>query len=286
MLSKSDRFKAKYKLKQRIKAEGRWKQFVFDREKFRRAKNIPTWVAAIALSLNDYKPLDPNTTPEYGIDDFEDVMRTVVGRPLDGGESPSPEQQQQIRVAVAGTINKGIRGAKEDAAWDRLRRKVYRVQSLGRGRRSSDETSVVRWCFENADTPVDDIDPFDVPGAGSIKLLRHIQTDIKAYDDFVRNFYTKLLAKGLESSIAGGPGDDGRTQLRVMDRLDEIDDGDDEETIARKLTPGVSDEDLEDEDLFDDIDFEEEISRFDAGPQGAASEPSVPPEGVGGGESV
>jgi hypothetical protein len=288
MLNSTERWLAKSKLKERIKAEDRWKQFVTDRSKFaKQMGGIPMWVAAIGLCLKDYRPLD-GSPPEYGADDFADVMAKVVGRPLTPGSDALPaEEAERMRVTAAATVNRGLRGStRTELEWEKLRRKVYRVQRLGRLRAGTDETSVVRWCWENAETPPHDLDPFDVPGTGAIKLLKTIQTDSRAYDDFVKNCFTKLLSKGLESDYSGGPGEDGRTQLRVMDRLDEIDVGDDDDTIARKLTPNASDEDGDDEDLFDDIDFEEAFSGPDAGAQRPQGQSGLPPQGVEGGAGL
>lgn len=229
------------------------------------ASSLPPWMNEIAASLAaEFQPTD-GSPPEFTLDDYQERLEKLNAQTL----TPEASQVAAVLVgAIQGAEDHAERTRKINAKWENFRRAVARAVKSGRSRVSDDEVTVVRWVFKRAGTPVDEIDPLEVPGEGAVKLLRMVQDDSEMYREFIKSHMQKLLTKTLDSDVSGGYADD-RKQLRLMDRLDDIEAGDDDETAAEILSLDKEDtlDELDPRD-FDDADTAQAVSEPEAGTQG------------------
>ncbi len=275
-------------LRARLVREGKSRAFIKGLADFIRGKGIPKWIAGMALCRTaEFLPVD-GSPPEFSQADYDWQMERFL---KSASEPATPESA--IRAHVGTTINRAAKALsdkeKEVAEWARLRKKVAVARSKGRSRVGEDEATVVRWIFANVDTPLDEIDPLDVPGTGALRLLRRVREDDRAYDEFVKTCFAKLLQKGLESDTVGGYEDDGRTQLKAMEKLGFIAPDVNLEQVAE-----IMNAEMDDAELYDDeegegpnaVDFEEEVPRLGEVPERPQEEHGVPPPTADGGPSL
>lgn len=282
----------KGKAKARLQREGRWKEFVKFREDMRKNSGLPGWLVAIcALSRQEFAPLD-GTATEFTADEYHARLERFRGTAqkqeaaaaASGGAASSETVDKAVsgmRLAGAAAINKGRINQVEELKWMRLRRRVALAKRKGRSRAADDEASIVRWVYNNAESHVDDIDPLDVPCVGAIKHLRRVQESTDAYDELTKTLWSKLLAKNLESGEVSGPGDDGRKQLRALDKIMQVDLDADEKEIAAVLR-GDATEEVVDDDDDEEAAWEaelEELEREYADPQATVSRAGTSAQG-------
>lgn len=289
----------KAKAKARLQREGRWKEFVKFRTELGKDSGLPTWLTAIcALSRQEFAPLD-GTQPEFAAEEYnarlERFRGTAAKQEAAAGTSGAPTSAtvdkavSGMRLAGAATINKGRINQVEELKWMRLRRRAALAKRKGRSRAADDEASIVRWVYNNAESHVDDIDPLDVPCVGAIKHLRRVQESTDAYDELTKTLWSKLLAKNLESGEVSGPGDDGRKQLRALDKIMQVELDADEKEIAAVLRGDVTEETIDDDDDEEAAweaelaelereyaDPQETVSRAGTSAQGSQQEHRVP----------
>lgn len=281
----------KNKAKARLQREGRWKDFVKFRAELGKNTGLPLWLVGIcALARREFAPLDGSpcecTMEEYEarLARFRGTAEKQEAAASAAGTTASESVDKTVsamRLAGASTINKGRINQVEELKWMRLRRRVSLAKRKGRSRAADDEASIVRWVYNNAESHVDDIDPLDVPCVGAIKHLRRVQESTDAYDELTKTLWSKLLAKNLESGEVSGPGDDGRKQLRALDKIMQVGLDADEKEIASVLRGDATDETADDDDE-EEAAWEAELAELEreyANPQETVSRPGASAQG-------
>lgn len=269
----------KSKMLARIKTEGRWTEFDARRKAMKRESNLPAFLVDVAIGvLAEFAPLD-GSAPEFTMRDYEERLRLFKGS---AATTAKPEAVAAV-MAVNKTINEANKSVNDDDKWETLRRRVASAIKSGRSRVSDDEGSMARWIIKRAGTPVDEIDPLEVPGEGAVKLLRRIQTNERAYDDFISGCFTKLMTKAVDNNQVGGYEDDGRKQLAAMEKLEAVDPDADNASVLTLLSD--IDESIEEEGV-ESADTQEPVSEPDGGAERPEEEHRVSEESFESGAGV
>lgn len=90
----------------------------------------------------------------------------------------------------------------------------------GEVRRTTDWVAAVRFCFDYVDVDADTIDPSIAPSSGALSMLRHLQSNPSAKNEFYKTTIGKLLPT--KSQLADEQEDVGMSDLQnLCDRVAE-----------------------------------------------------------------
>lgn len=281
--SMKDQNARKARMKDRLRKEGRWAEFCAYRESIK-GGGLPSWLTGLCAFCDPkFAPAD-GSLPEFTPDYYHNRLARYQGKgsPANAAAAadgrPGALSQADLLLGGVKTIHKNRVNAVEELKWSQLRRRVASAKRRGRSRAGDDEASTVRWLYNHVDCRVDDIDPLDVPSVGAIRHLRRLKESDAAYDSLVNGLWAKLLAKNLESGEVSGPGDDGRKQLRALDKLGEITADMDDAEVAKVLRGDARPEAFAEEDDEED-DYAAELAELEG--QYADSQKTVPQLGEG-----
>jgi hypothetical protein len=75
---------------------------------------------------------------------------------------------------------------------------------------------ILSWIYNNAASDLNDLDPDEIPSAGALYHLKHVQTDSRAYGEFLQ-IWAKLIPTKQQIDMEERFRDDGRKTLSTID---------------------------------------------------------------------
>lgn len=279
-------------LRKRLAECGKWTKFEKELKAHARLTGMPRAVCEVMLSLNEkYLPTD-GTPPEFDQEYCDLVRKNLSPIASHRTEEAKEEAAEIIKIAASvekpsATVSSNRTGPRNDE-WESLRRRVAGIFMRGKAKVGTDEATVARWVFAHAASRVNEIHPDEVPGVGAIRLLQNIQSSSANYDDFIKNCWSKMLTKALDSGTGMNYAEEGKRHLRMMERLEMVDSDDDVETFRKVFTTADELESSDENSTVsgDDGDQgEEPIPEAASGPEGLSGEHEIPDQGVEGGGS-
>lgn len=281
------------KLKERLVAEGKYDAFKVRVQALKRESGFADHICEISVSRTaEFQPA--NGDCEFSHADYENELRRyrpdlVEGTTPQQGALPLTPDQMKL-------LNAPRNAERVERQWESLRKDVADIWKRRKQRVGADELSQIRWALGNALTPVSDIDPYSVPGVGAIKLLIRIQSSDSVYDDYAKAFYSRMLTKALDADPEFAYGAQGNRHLTMMERLRDIDAGDDIDTVASIMSDELDDEtmtpvsaavpDDEQGEPPDDVHLEEEVPGLGGSSDGLQSESGLSDSGLESGGSL
>lgn len=177
------------KLVDRLKAEGKWRQYLALRSFLRNRKAVPEKLLSRAASW-PFPPMD-GSPPEY----FAEPEWAEVEAKWRNGEYPKPPdfetyangiinfskfKEEPTTEAIEELENVKKVPKKWVNDWEGLAEQVAKVERSA----AANQVDVLNWVFDHCGLPVEAIDPADVPSVGAVRMLRHASSDA-GYRDFL-----------------------------------------------------------------------------------------------------
>lgn len=218
------------RINKRLHSEGRFEEMRAFRDSLMAKGYDPHW--AFRTAAMHFPPLDGNplefdsrkTAAHYLVWKDEHAAKTAAGEPVPPTQkTPGPELGAAKLIAeLAGAM--GASPEDKMKPWHDLRRQID-------DDRKCSPFEAALWVFKMGDTPVSELTPEQIPGRNALRLLRHVSTSDRAYDEFLRTWVVKFIPDKRQMEQEARFADDGRRQQDMLDAFDrEFEEQEDEDT--------------------------------------------------------
>lgn len=219
--------KARTAMNKRLEAEGRYDAYREMLEGYKKAGVMDKYAWQVAAL--SFQPLSPDAKLEFEPEETALDLFEQMG-PLNTSNPPALEvvHKNFTRTNRGGTEETQdalLPVSKRRSSWEEIAKEVPLD-------RKAQPLEIAQWCFQRYMTPIEQIDPDEVPDQGALGLLRHIRATSTSYTDFIRNLWAKLIPDRRAIEASARFADDGREILNDLDAFDKEFEGEESEEAA------------------------------------------------------